>query len=254
MLALTSCMVAVVYAGTEDTFTRVGATGRTALTLIDHQRLPALATYNARLAAGIRPAAFGLLELTDALLIVPSSIATFSFRGMATSRWTDVHLMGTRAWAITPAFTAGIGPSLHITVAPGFTAHVEGLADIHAVIALDSLWTASCLIANAIRLGSPVESPLRGPRIHACIARSIGTLVASVEVGLPSGQEIGVLFEVASLEEASAIRWRASFNTSPFTLGVAVAVVLNTSSTIVCDVMHIEDLGYRTMLGLEFAP
>ncbi len=259
MLALTLIVIAVVYDGqgraraSDDAFTRLGATGRTALSIIDHLSLPAFAQPDTILAAGIRPAAFGLLALSDAVFVVPLSVATLSLRGTATPRWIDLQPRAMRAWNLTPTFRVGVASSLRITMAPGFASHLEALVDIHAVITLDTLWTASCLVANAVRVGSTLESPLRGPRIHAAVARSIGDFVASIDVALISGRDIGIMFEAADVR-STALRWRASFCTSPFALSAAFAMPLHNAMTLICEITHVEDLGYRTMLGVEFMP
>ena len=259
MLGLTIHLGAVVYCiptdvcASQDAFTRLGSTGRTALSILDYLSLPALAQADTVLAAAISPAAFGLPELTEAVFMVPLQFATISLRGHATPRWIDIQTRAMRAWNITPAFRVGVASSLHYTSAPGFDAHLEAFADIHAVVVLDSDWTASCLAVGAVRLGSPIDSPLHGPRIHAALARNIGAWVASVDLALVGGQAIGIMCEAAYLNN-STLRWRASFCTSPFVLCAAVAVPLHDELTLVCEIVHVEHLGYRTMLGVEFVP
>lgn len=264
MLALTLFVIAIVYVApvrlwaaapvrlcagapvglwaAEDKFTRLGASGRTALSLIDQLSLPASAKPDTVLAAAIRPAAFGLLELSDAVFIVPLSFATLSLRGTATTRWIDLQPRVMRAWSLTPSFRVGLATSIRITSAQGFSAHIKLLADIHAVVNLDSVWTVSCLVSS-----------LHGPRIHTAVARSIGDYVASVDIALVNGQDIGLLFEAGDVR-GEWLRWRASFCTLPLALTAALALPLNNVTTFVCEVTHVEHLGYRTMLGVEFVP
>ena len=259
MLALTLFVIAVVYGApsrsraSDDEFTRLGSTGRTALSQLDLLSLPACTKPDTILAAAIRPAAFGLLELSDAAFVAPFSFATLSLRGTATPRWIDLQPRAMRAWFLTPTFRIGLASSLHVTSASGFLPHIEVLADVHAVINLDSIWTVSCLVVNAVRIGSHFESPLRGPRIHTAVARSIGDFVASVDVAFVSGQDVGIMIETADVR-SEMLRWRASFCTSPFALSAAVAIPLPNTMTLVCECTHVEHLGYRTMLGVEFKP
>lgn len=259
MLGLTFHVTCVVYGSCKpanavaDAFTRIGSTGRTAISIVDRLSLPALAQADTALAAAIRPAAFGLLELTDAVFVAPLPFATLSLRGVATPRWVDLEPRIMHAWALTPSFRVGVASSLRFTSAAGFTVHVEVLADIHAVAVLDSVWTASCLVVNAVRLGSPVESPLPGPRIHAALSRAIDGYVASVDVALVSGADLSLTFEAADVR-SQFLQWRASFSTSPFALCVAAAIPLHGTITLISEITHIEHLGFRTMLGLEFVP
>lgn len=259
MLALTLFVIAIVYCApvqlwaSEDKFTRLGASGRTSLSLLDHLALPALAKPDTVWAAAIRPAAFGLVDLSDAVFIAPLSFATVSVRGTANSRWIDLQSGLMRAWNLTPNFRVGLSPTVRLTAAPGFASHIEVLTDVHAVIYLDSIWTVSCLVVNALRIGSREESPIRGPRIQTAVARSIGDYVASMELALVSGQDIGLLFEAADVR-SPALRWRASFCTFPLALGTGLVLPINASMALVCEISHVEHLGYCSMIGVEFVP
>lgn len=275
MLALTIHVGIVVYGltayanATDDVFQRVGATGRTAISLLDRISLPALTQYDTVWAAGIKPAPFGLPALTEGLFVAPLHLATLSLRGHASAQWVDLQPRAMRAWNLTPSFRVGAAGSLRYTLAPGFSAHFEFLADIHAIVTLDSDWTASCLVENAVRLGtttnahlgtvgstveSALESPLHGPRIHVAVARTIGVWVGSIDIALASGQDLGLTCEAAHVLD-NTLRWRASFCTSPFVLCAAIALPLQDDGiAIVIEAAHIEHLGYRTMLGVEFVP
>ena len=258
MLRLTFNVGAIVYAimspvfAFADGFIGIGATGRTSLTTIDLLSLPALTHADSVLAFAVAPAAFGLLELTDLVLVAPLPFGTVGLRGRATPTWVDIEPTFMRSWPLTNSFRIGISASIRYTAAPGFTGRIAALSDIHAVIILDSLWSASCLVTDAVRLGRPFESPLPGPTIHAALARGIGDYVASANIALASGQSIGLLLEVAHTNPT--VRWRASFCTAPFTLGGAAAIPLHAWLSVALALSHTEHLGFRTVLGVEFVP
>lgn len=259
MLHVTFVVVVVVYgvlrsetalAGTE---WRTGATGCTAISTVDRWTLPALARPDTVLVAALYPAAFGLLEISDFLFMAPLRFGTVGVHGTATPNWIDLEPRYLKSWELTPSFRVGVGLSMRYSAARGFPGHLEGTADLQALVMFDSLWTSSILISRAVRVGSKLESPLRVPVISASLARIVDAFVASLELSLTPSVSLGILAEFANTH-AQFMRWRVGFCTAPFSISGAIAVPMHDRLDLSLAIAHIENLGFRTMLAVEFTP
>lgn len=222
-------------------------TGTTVLSLSERVAAPATSRQSTCVSVGLRPAPFGFVDLTAVSItasVLPAELLAH-VSGQSGGGWTDLQGSASRAWAITPSFTAASQLVGTWQGAVGFPARTTLGMNIHTIIVLDPTWLVGCGVDGLLQLHSDSQPPARTLRF------GVGWQgAAAAELSIAPGRHASLLLS-AIHRVSGAITVRGRCSTWPITLSVATQLLLEDLPGIVAEVAWVERIGYRAALSLD---